>query len=129
MVNGKRHGRSKSTWRQTIPPDPPTETVFYLCFNMGKVVKCGKSASSNSADSEAIQILSDKYPWFKSTLNAFKFNDEFVEDYIDTIETLMYANTFDIEDFGDVYDDAISACDESRFDSLTSAKNTKRKRK
>ncbi len=56
MVNGKRNGRSKYTIKN-YHNNPPTERVYYYCYNMGNRVKCGKSAFNNSTDCGLMPII------------------------------------------------------------------------
>jgi len=114
MVHGKRHGICKTTIFDGIE-------VFH-CYNMDNVVDCEKKAAhTRTADITAFQVLNDKYPVFLLTLNAFGFEDEYVEAYMDTVETVLVTYEFEEIDFDSCYDDVISVLEETPYDSIISA--------
>ena len=113
MVAGKRHGRSTITYS-----DGKTE---YFCYNMGERVSCEKAAVIGGDDDSAFENLNYKYPWFLNTLNLLGFNNEYVEAYIDTLESVLYSYDFDEDEFDDFYEDAIEVLEETPYDSIVSS--------
>jgi len=115
MVNGKRHGKCKTTYKHPGMGD----YVHYTCYNMGNPVPCEKKTALLSAEySSAFQVLSNKYPWFLFTLNAFGFEDEYVEAYMDTLETVLATYEFEYFDFDDYYAYTIYDLEETVYDSI-----------
>ena len=112
MVNGKRHGKSKTTW------SPLQDSYTYTCYNMGQRVDCEESARKSMAVVSSFQVLSNKYPWFLYTLNAFGFEDEYVEAYMDTLETVLATYEFEDIEFDDYYQDVIDVLDNTFYDSI-----------
>jgi hypothetical protein len=110
MVDGKRHGKSKTTYKGGL--------VLNLCYNMGYMIDCKKSAHISTADISAFQVLRNKYPWFLYSLNAFGFEDVYVEPYMDTLETLLYTSEFEPIDFDEYYEDVIDSLSETPYDSI-----------
>lgn len=112
MINGKRDGESKTIY--------PNGTYSIQCYKMDEKIECEKSANISEADMTAFQLLSDKYPWFIFKLNAFGFEDAYVEAYMDTLETVLNATVFELEEFDDYYEDVITILEETPYDSIIS---------
>jgi len=113
MKEGNRHGTSKVTY--------PNGYVAYYCYQHGERVakeNCEKSASIETEDLSAYQIFSYKFPWFVFKLDAIGYDTNYVEAYMDTIETLLYAIEFTEEDYAETYEDVIEVLEDTRFDSI-----------
>lgn len=113
MTNGLRNGISKTTFS--------SGRVYTVCYEMGERVDCDKSAVITVAEKSAYEIFSYKYPWMMTKLDAFGFAEEEVKAFIDTFETLINANEFDIADFDDYYDDISDILAETPYDSIIEA--------
>ena len=91
MLDGLRHGTS-------VYRDRNGDTK-YLSYDMGNYT--GPASTKNTyisqTDISAFQVLMDRYPWFLFALNSFGYEDEYVEAYIDTVESMLYANVFELE--------------------------------
>jgi hypothetical protein len=109
-MHGKRHGESKTTFANG--------RVEYRCYNMGRRIDCNKAAHINSVDITAFQVLSNKYPWYLNSLNTSGFDNEFVETFMDTIETLMGTYEFDETEFAKYYGMAIDTLEQTPYDSI-----------
>lgn len=116
MKNGLRDGGS-IMWRT----DGSTEIIEY---RMGHRVDAKKSASNNAADTTAFQVLGYSYPWLLHSLNAFGYDDQYVEAYLDTLETLLYAYEFEYVDFYDYYQEVIDSLEETVYDSIITLNST-----
>jgi len=114
MVDGKRHGTCKSRYRNW----DGSETIYTKCYNMGEEIPCTKSAGNDEPDKSAYQVLSDKYSWYFFGLLCFEFDSTYVESYLDTLETLLYANEFAEEDFDSYYEDVQDSLSETPYDSI-----------
>lgn len=114
MVHGKRHGKSKITMTPIIG-DPQ---IYYSCYNMGKRVDCKESKRKSTANTTSFQVLSYEYPWFLYKLNAFGFEDDYVEPFLDTIELLLDTYEFEVTEFDDYYDDVIYDLEDTPYDSM-----------
>jgi len=111
MVDGKRHGRSSYSRRGS-------DYVRYSCYNMGVRVDCEGAGTKSVENSTAFQLLSSKYPWFLFALNALDFDDEYVEAYLDTLETILNNYVFEPADFDEYYTDAMEELEETPYDSI-----------
>jgi len=113
MVEGKRHGISKVIY--------PSGYVATYCYQHGERVddaNCEKSAIIETEDFSAYGILSYEVPWFVFKLSALGYDTNYVEAYMDTIETLLYATEFYPEDFEEYYSDVIDELEETAYDSI-----------
>ncbi len=81
MVDGKRHGVSIQT-----DEDGKSSTHHY---DMGICIDLMIALQKSGETPTAFQLLSTKYPWFLFALNGIDFNDEYVEAYMDTLETVL----------------------------------------
>ncbi len=115
MVHGLKHGTF--TLYKGTESDPPTE-VSYICYKMGKVIPCEKAGVINTTDESAFQILVNKYPWYLLDLNYYGFNNEYVEKYLDSLETVMNSYEFNEEEYGGYYGDAEWELEETPYDSI-----------
>jgi hypothetical protein len=104
-IDGLRHGKIKYTY--------PDGKIEYKCYDMGKRVDCEKSALIQSANESAYNILENEYPWYLFFLNAFDFDEEHVQSFVDRIETILAGYDFDFEEFDDYYDSALEEIEES----------------
>jgi len=66
-------------------------------------------------------LLAVNIPVFLFSLNAFGFENEYVEAYMDTLETVLDTYEFESVDFDDYYEDAISVLEETPYDSIIGA--------
>ena len=55
-----------------------------------------KKAAHGKIDQSAFQLLGDRYPWFLFSLNAWGYEDNIVEACMDTIETILNTNEFEM---------------------------------
>jgi hypothetical protein len=104
-INGVRHGKVKYEY--------PSGYIGYKCYNMGERVDCEKSALIQSANESAYNILENEYPWFLFFLNAFDFDAEHVQSFIDRIETIFAGYEFEPGEIDDYYDQALEEIEES----------------
>jgi len=114
MVHGKRHGTSLVTFRDFLIK----EEVYSNCYNMGKRINCQKSAQKNTVVTTSFQLLSYEYPWFLFTLYTSGFADEYIEAYMDTVETVLGTYLFDDVEFDNYYGDVIFDLEETPYDSI-----------
>jgi hypothetical protein len=117
MAHGVRKGNSVRTY-----PDGHKEVDYY---NNGEIqAKDEKAAHSGTADISAFQILGNKYPWFLFSLNAFGFDNGYVEAYMDTVETMLSAYGSEAAAFDDYYSDVLDALGETPYDSIIALNST-----
>ncbi|MBN1415273.1 MAG: T9SS type A sorting domain-containing protein [Bacteroidales bacterium] len=110
MVHGKRHGKALMTY-----DDGTKDSCEY---SMGEFVRLLKTtAYADMADNSAFQILG-KYPWFMFALNAFGFDDVYIEAFMDTLETVLNTYEFEEAEFHDYMDDALDELDDTPYDSI-----------
>ncbi|MBE0655393.1 MAG: hypothetical protein IH594_16450, partial [Bacteroidales bacterium] len=112
MINGKRHGQSKLTLSGGA--------VRFTCYDMDVAIECKKAAGKGSEYSSAFGILSEKHPWFLYRLNAFGFDDTYVESYLDSLENVLKTFTFEIEDLDMYYQESLDVLRETTYDSIIS---------
>jgi len=110
MVDGKRHGESTCTYAGGVS--------FTIHYNMGICIDLLTATEKSGDTPTAFQLLSTKYPWYLFALNAFDFNDEYVEAYLDTLETVLNSYVFEDADFDEYYSDAINELEETPYDSI-----------
>jgi hypothetical protein len=111
MEHGVRQGLSILTY-------PGGRKVEEHYFN-GRKYDLKKVAHGN-ADLSAFQLLSERYPWFLFSLNAWGYEDNRVEACMDTIETILNTNEFNMSEFETYYDDMLDLLGGSPYDSLIS---------
>lgn len=114
MKDGKRNGKGIY-----IHPNGQEDEVCYqndVRVNCQK--KSGKSAVFSTNDNSAYSIFSYKKPWFAFQLEAFDFDPDYMKAYLDTLELVLYANEFSVEEFDDYYDEVIDVLGETPYDSL-----------
>ena len=117
FVNGLRHGKSVTKYYGM--------TDRIACYKMGVRISCeNKSAQNNLDESSANEILNNKYPWFIYSLNAFGFDDNYVEAYMEALELLIGKNEFSTNDFYDFYDNAIDSLETTIYDSIIVLNNS-----
>jgi hypothetical protein len=109
-VNGKRTGRSVTT--------DMFGNIEYTCYKRGVAYDCDKAEHIIAEDATAFQVLTDKYPWFTSTLSVFGYNDEYVEAYLDTLETILDEFGDDPLEFDIYYSDATDSLTYTPYDSI-----------
>ncbi len=110
MVEGMRHGRSVTTYK-----DKPDAEV---CYQMGHVVDCQKSASAISSDAIAYQHLASQYPWYINSLYPYGFDDDFIQAYLDTLEMMILSYPFNEEEFEDYYQFALDSLAGTAYDTI-----------
>lgn len=114
MKDGKRHGLSTVT---TLDG-----TKHYYQYDMGHRVDMEKATHNNqNSGISAYQILLYKYPWYAFSLNALGFDNEYIEAYLDTLETVLYSYDFGETEFSDYYEESVEALEETYYDSIISA--------
>lgn len=110
MVRGKRHGKSKTTYKDG--------RVSYKCYNMGWSVPCQESNKKSLTAFSSFQILNDKYPWFVNSLNFFGYNDAYVEAYMDTLESILDPYEFVPKSFDAYYEFGVEELEDTPYDSI-----------
>lgn len=110
MIHGLRHGEATTTYGDG--------SLSYRCYNMGVPVDCNKAAHKTETKTSTYQIINNKYPWYISSLNAFGFNNEYIESFTDSIENIMYSFEFEEEDFGEYFNIALDSLKLTPYDSL-----------
>ncbi|MFH0759188.1 MAG: T9SS type A sorting domain-containing protein [Bacteroidota bacterium] len=116
MLNGLRHGKSTITFTNGH--------VTNRCYKMGMIVDCQESGLKSLAVLSSFQVLCDKYPWFVYTLNSFGYEDEYIEAYMDTLETVLGTYEFEASEFDDFYEDVLSDLEETPYDSIIASNAT-----
>ncbi|MCK5788824.1 MAG: hypothetical protein KAH32_07485, partial [Chlamydiia bacterium] len=107
MYGGRRHGLATTTKRDGSKVD-----VYY---NMGEVVGGKKIEKKDILKYSAYQFLDYNYPWYINTLNLIGFTDQYIEAYLDTIETVMSTYVFNESEFDDYYSDASDLLNETHY--------------
>ncbi|MCK5789143.1 MAG: hypothetical protein KAH32_09095, partial [Chlamydiia bacterium] len=110
MLDGKRHGVSTTT-----KSDGSKE---YARYNMGKRVGDKKKETNEILEYSAYQHLEYNSPWHLNTLNIFGFTDQYIEAYLDTIETVMSTYVFEESEFEDYYSDVLDEIRETHYEGL-----------
>ncbi len=109
-VNGKRTGKSKTT--------DLYGRIKYTCYKRGVAYDCPKAEHIFAEDATAFQVLSGKYPWFTNQLIVFGYDNEYVEAYMDTLETILDELGDDPLEFENYYGDAVDSLTYTPYDSL-----------
>jgi hypothetical protein len=113
MIHGKRHGISTITMLKD-------NSFRYNCYNMDQKVDCDDFILKKSKEISAFEILTDKYPWHHSSLNVLGFEDDAIQMFMDTLETVINSYVFTIDDFDYYYSDAIEVLEDTPHDSIIS---------
>jgi hypothetical protein len=111
MLDGKRWGLSTRTYKIS---QLKVENWYVKDVQMPRV----KAAQSITADASAFQVLGNTYPWYLASLNACGFDSAYVKAYLDTVETILNTSEFEAAEFNNYYDDAMSALEETPYDSI-----------
>ena len=114
MVRGKKHGKAKIS-RNMIGGSP---TESFVCYNMGKVVDCEKSAVVSVENPSAFEVLTDNFPAYVLALNTFGFDSSYIKSYTDTVEAVLREYEFEPEEFDVYYEEALDEIDETPYDSI-----------
>lgn len=113
-VHGWPHGKKKITYG----PD----YIRYECYDMGYKIDCppedDKSTFISASDTTASQILKNKYPSFLLSLSGYPSKEDSVLMYIDSLESIVLNNEYDIDEFDDYYDDARDQLESGIFDTI-----------
>ena len=65
-----------------------------------------------------------EYPWYFLSLICFGFDSSYVESYLDTLETLLYAYEFEEAEFDSYYEEVLDSLAETPYDSLLTLQGT-----
>jgi hypothetical protein len=77
-----------------------------------------KKSCSSASTSSAYHWLSDHYPWFIFAVQFSGYDSVYQEKYLDTLEQIIYANTFNQDEFDVYYDSAVEILEETPYDSI-----------
>ncbi len=114
MVDDRRHGISTKTYA-----DGHVETT---CYNKGQVVDCESQIAPTVNKESASDILSTKNP---ETLNELEVKSGFdaaqIKAMLDTMQNMMFAVTFDFNNFDTVYQDIQEELLSTKYDSIVAA--------
>lgn len=116
MVRGHKHGMAKIT--RGVTGSYGKET--YVCYNMGHVVDCEKSAVVQAENPSAFQILTANFPAYVVALNTFGFDSSYIKSYTDTVEIVLREYEFEAHEFDVFYEEALDEIDETPYDSIIS---------
>jgi hypothetical protein len=111
MSHGERSGKSVRTY-----PDGTKEEDYYV--DGVKLAKDEKAAHGITEDISAFQVLGNKYPWFLFSMNAFGFDNVYVEAYMDTVETMLGTFEFEPAEFDNYYGDVVDELGATPYDSI-----------
>lgn len=135
MLDGLRYGACKSDYaliddkvyyssgiilRYYIAGCPVSKSEYETWFEGGELppgieINKGRAVGSSST---AWERLGERYPWFVLQLQAFGFDSLYQENYLDTLELILQANTFEADEFDDYYELAIEDLKETTYDSI-----------
>jgi len=117
MKDGKRHGKANYT--------KPDGSQVPKCYQNGEpvdMIHCeggsNKSAVFSLNNNSAFSIFSNNFPWFAFKLDAFGYDPEYVQSYLDTLELVLFSSEFGEEEFDSFYEDVIDVLSVTPFDSL-----------
>ncbi len=116
MVHGRRNGICTRTY-----PEGKQEEEHYL---NGMQVSGLKSAAQPDVHESAFELLRSRYPWYLFMLEAFQFDNPYVENYLDTLETLLNSYIFDITEFDSFFDQVLDTLSETPYDTIIISTNT-----
>jgi len=124
MKNGKRHGKclyeeeGETITRYYVNGIPTTKEYWDEHWDYYGIWKYAGEQLLEQTEQTAFQMLSEKYPWFIFALHGIGYDSVNVQAYMDTLESILYQNSFDQEDFNDYYDEAVEALSETPYDSI-----------
>ena len=101
----------------------PFGEVVERYYNMGVLELEWVPDMKKSATEEvtAFQILSERYPWYLFSLNSFGFEDDDVQAYMNSLESVLSDLQFAPEEFGDYYSIAVDSLSNTPYDSILKA--------
>ncbi|RPI42328.1 MAG: hypothetical protein EHM46_05335, partial [Bacteroidetes bacterium] len=110
MTHGVRQGLCTRTF-----PDGREEEDHYL---NGIMYEFRKAAGSGPTTGSSFGLLQERTPWFLFAMEAFGFDNSYLEDYLDTAETLLYSFTFGPDEFEDYYSQVEDSLSQTPYDSI-----------
>jgi hypothetical protein len=114
-VDGIRTGRSKIT---------EGDYIKYVCYKDGRVYPCTKGERNIAEDASAFQVLTQRYPWFMDKLFLCRYDNEYVEAYLNTLETILDEFGDDPLEFDNYYEDAVDSLTYTPYDSIIQRNST-----
>ena len=125
-IGGRRDGMSVTKYRSYITYDGDDNyynesySIDTVCYDHGKIISCDqlKNALLNNPNITAFETLENSFPWFLGTLNVLNFSNQYVQSYMDTLEVLLNAESFEFTEFDSYYDDVVDQLEETPYDSL-----------
>jgi len=116
MVRGHKHGMAKIT--RGVTGSFGKES--FICYNMGQVVDCEKSAVVSAENPSAFEVLTENFPAHVLALNTYGFDSSYIKSFIDTVETVLLKYEFEAYEFDVYYEEALDEIDETPYDSVIS---------
>lgn len=116
ILHGKRQGLCTRTYR-----DGTVEEEHYL---NGQKIEWKKASHPNPGAISAFDLVRDRYPWFLFAMEAFGFDNQYVENYLDTAEMLLASYSFDLAEFDDFYDQVKDSISQTPYDSIIQSNNS-----
>ena len=110
MLYGMREGPCTVTKANKKP-----ETFIY---HQDQKMPKFKTTHSSEAGSSAYQIFYDKYPWFLLSLDACGYDSVYAEAFMDTVEIMLNANSFESAEFDTYYEDVLDQLEDIPYDSI-----------
>ena len=119
MKDGLRHGFSITIFEDG--------RIVENCYKHGEVVVCDEKSANTLAALSSYDLLSLRYPWYTNLLNAFRYDDEYVKSFMDTLETVLYAyeaaDELNESGFSGYYGDAMTDLSLTPYDSIIQINN------
>lgn len=94
------------------------------CYKNGRVYPCTKGEQIIAEDASAFQVLARHYPWFIDKFLLFEFDNENVQAYMDTLETILDELGNDPLEFDEYYADAVDSLTYTPYDSIIQRHST-----
>jgi hypothetical protein len=110
MLNGRRQGLCTRRY-----PDGSVVEEHYL---NGMKIDLKKAAEAKLAEGSAFGLIQDRYPWILFVLEAFGYDAQYVQSYLDTTETILGTYTFTPEEFDNYYEQVQDSLGETPYDSI-----------
>ena len=114
-IAGKRHGKAVLFLKRTPPGNLVIDT---LCYHMDKKVDCEDFAAFRDDEKSAYDLFAYRYPLRWYDYKALGFDESYMENYMDTIQSIIQSFDFDEQKFDEYYDDAIEMISLTPLDSL-----------
>ena len=114
------HGRRQGICTRKYPDGRVVEEHYVN----GIKIDLKKAARADLEEGSAFGLVRDRYPWFLFMLEAYGYDNQYVQNYLDATETLLGTYTFTPEEFDTYYEQVQDSLSKTPYDSIIQSNYT-----